>query len=94
MTVPSSLEVALTAAQNAGIPHDRVFLLEGELDGFTTMKQLLEIGKSYGREGQSPVFRVPKGKTNDICGFLNFSSGTTGLPKAVRHLSEPWGFGQ
>ena len=83
MTVPSSLVVALAAAKNAGIPRERVFLLEGEMDGFTTMKQLLQIGKSYGKDGQSPVFRVPKGQTNDICGFLNFSSGTTGLPNAV-----------
>ncbi|KAM5373447.1 hypothetical protein ACJZ2D_006941 [Fusarium nematophilum] len=83
MTVPGSMKVALAAAKNAGIPQERVFLLEGELEGYTTMKQLLEIGKSYGEDGQTPVFRVPRGGTNDICGYLNFSSGTTGLPKAV-----------
>ncbi|CAK7200312.1 hypothetical protein SEUCBS139899_003003 [Sporothrix eucalyptigena] len=83
LTVPASLPVALAAAKAAGIPNERVFLLEGEADGFTTLKTLLEIGKSYGENGQSPQFRVPAGKTNDICGFLTFSSGTTGLPKAV-----------
>ena len=84
MTVPTSMGIAAAAAKNAGIPKERVFLLEGELDGFTTMKHLLDIGKSYGDVGQVPSFKIPKGKKNkDMCAFLSFSSGTTGLPKAV-----------
>ena len=83
MTVPSAIRVAVAAAKEAGIPKERIFLLEGELKGYTSMKQLLQIGRGYGEDGQASIYRIRSGKTNDVCGFLNFSSGTTGLPKAV-----------
>ena len=83
-TVPGSSEVALAAAKAAGIPRERVFMLEGNMEGFTNMSDLLKIGQSYGETNQFPQYRLPLGKTNkDVCGFLSFSSGTTGLPKAV-----------
>ncbi|KAI1628277.1 CoA ligase [Exophiala viscosa] len=83
-TVPGSMQIAAAAAKNAGIPQEHVFLLEGKMEGFTTMAELLEIGKSYGTSGQIEQFELPPGKKNkDVCGYLSFSSGTTGLPKAV-----------
>ena len=84
MTTVFSLSVALPAAQNARIPPNHIFLLEGTADGLKTIQDLVAIGKGFGREGQVQSFKIPKGETNkDICGFLSFSSGTTGLPKAV-----------
>ncbi|KAF2206782.1 hypothetical protein CERZMDRAFT_52453 [Cercospora zeae-maydis SCOH1-5] len=82
MTHKDSMEVAIKSAKNAGVPKENIFLLEGEMDGFKNIKTLIQEGKELGEP--VPVWRIPAGKTNfDVCGFLSFSSGTTGLPKAV-----------
>ncbi|CEN60643.1 Putative Acyl-CoA synthetase [Aspergillus calidoustus] len=84
MTVPSSMDVAIPAAKNAGIPPERIFLLEGSKGEYTSVQQLVKKGQSLGAARQVAPWQLPPGKTNrDICGFLSFSSGTTGLPKAV-----------
>jgi acyl-coenzyme A synthetase/AMP-(fatty) acid ligase len=84
MTAESSLSVAIPAAENVGISKDRIILLEGKREGFSTIKDLINLGMQLGVNEQISPFKIPSGQTNkSICGFLSFSSGTTGLPKAV-----------
>ncbi|KAE9970869.1 hypothetical protein EG328_006000 [Venturia inaequalis] len=83
-TAPSSMEVATGAASQSGLSKSNMFLLEGAMDGYVTVHDLIAIGKSFGENGQIPSYKIPAGKKNkDVCGYLSFSSGTTGLPKAV-----------
>ncbi|KAI1625147.1 4-coumarate-coa ligase/4-coumaroyl-CoA synthase [Exophiala viscosa] len=78
--------VAVAAVQD--LSHDcSIILLEPQpnsIETGNTLETLANLGKSYGEEKQIGAYKVPPGQTNkDICAFLNLSSGTTGLPKAV-----------
>ncbi|KAH0602432.1 uncharacterized protein H6S33_008771 [Morchella sextelata] len=81
-TLPGSLKVALAAAERVGMEKKRVFLLEGRAEGIMGLRQLVEMGRRVAK--QTPEWVVPEGKGNgEAVAFLSFSSGTTGLPKAV-----------
>ncbi|KAK6223424.1 hypothetical protein LQW54_000542 [Pestalotiopsis sp. IQ-011] len=83
MTLPSSLDIAVEAATQAGIPKQHVFLLEGSSPGFLSVQDLIA-HHDDAKYSPVPYFKIPAGQTNkDVCGYLNFSSGTTGHPKAV-----------
>lgn len=85
ITVQSRLSVAREAAESVSLRREQILLLEDEVEGHVSISQLLKIGKAYGTKDQVVPFRIPRGKVNaDVCAFISLSSGTSGLPKAVR----------
>ncbi|KAI9676060.1 MAG: hypothetical protein M1817_000803 [Caeruleum heppii] len=77
------LSIALEAAQKAGIPKNRIYLLEvpgTSSKDFPTVDDLIQQGtKLPALEDQ----RWEAGQGAKQCAFLCYSSGTSGLPKAV-----------
>lgn len=74
-TSMASVGVAVDAAQQAGIPKEHVFLLDGELDGQVSIQDLMKIGKSCGSDGQVRSFQMQTGSSNkEVCGLLCFRS--------------------
>ena len=83
-----NLKIVRAAARRCGIEETRVFVLEGKTDGTTSVQELVEQGRQLGEGGQVESRGLPMGKkNNEVCALLCFSSGTTGLPKAVRSSS-------
>lgn len=65
-TLPSSLEVAVQAAGVLGIERERVILLEGCVEGWRSVGELIEEGRGL---GEVPVEGIPEGRSNrDVCG--------------------------
>ncbi|KAF5348471.1 hypothetical protein D9756_009591 [Leucocoprinus leucothites] len=68
----------LPVAKEAGIPADKIYLLLGEASGFKTTQDFVD--DVYQKNIPFPGIRPAK---NDTLAYLVFSSGTSGLPKAV-----------
>ncbi|KAL2183255.1 acetyl-CoA synthetase-like protein [Thermothelomyces heterothallicus CBS 203.75] len=78
------LETALQAAKAVGIPEDKVFIMDlpnqTQKPPFKTVDDLVELGRSL--PDLEPL-RWVKGQGARQVAFLCYSSGTSGLPKAV-----------
>ncbi|EGG02037.1 uncharacterized protein MELLADRAFT_44923 [Melampsora larici-populina 98AG31] len=92
ITHPNSLETSLKAAQQVGIPNERIVLMSSQLDrlappqtpsGILTLDGMIQ---KYAHVAQKPlpIVKLTAEGGKDKVAFLSFSSGTTGLPKAVQ----------
>ncbi|KZT73820.1 acetyl-CoA synthetase-like protein [Daedalea quercina L-15889] len=75
---PDLYTVALEAAREVGLAEERIFVLSGRVKGKKSMANLIDSAL----ERRTPVLPVRPAK-KDTLAYLVFSSGTTGLPKAV-----------
>ncbi|KZT02013.1 amp dependent CoA ligase [Laetiporus sulphureus 93-53] len=74
--------VALSAARAVGIPTDFIVLVDSRgISEHSTIQSLIEVGWHGPRRYKEPRLRPGEAKTR--IAMLCFSSGTTGLPKAV-----------
>jgi acyl-coenzyme A synthetase/AMP-(fatty) acid ligase len=79
------LQTTLEAAEKAGIPRNRIYLIEmpkaltGDVPnpGFVTLNQLVERGKNL---PELEPLKWSKGEGARRTAFLCYSSGTSGLP--------------
>ncbi|KAG1765961.1 hypothetical protein EDD22DRAFT_978647 [Suillus occidentalis] len=84
ITHPDSLNVALASAHAAGVPADRVILFD--VEGADTAQRLTVQALVSQGLASAPNFterKLAPGEGKTKVAFLNFSSGTTGRPKAV-----------
>nr|VWO94822.1 Acyl-CoA ligase AFT1-1 (EC (AF-toxin biosynthesis protein 1-1) [Ganoderma boninense] len=75
---PSLLPNALDSAHKSGVRDDRIYLLGGHIEGRTSLDAAIREVRNR------KVPRVPSRPANrDTLAYLVYSSGTSGLPKAV-----------
>lgn len=79
----TSIDEVRRACQIVGLASDRIISLDGSVQGQPTLQQLITADSTVARSEQTEAWK-PRGSASKECAMLCFSSGTTGLPKAVR----------
>ncbi|KAF5387342.1 hypothetical protein D9757_005815 [Collybiopsis confluens] len=75
---PKHLQHALSVAKEIGMPHTNIYIIGGHVKGHQSLSGMIERAR---RAGLSPSSARPA--KQDTLAYLVFSSGTSGLPKAV-----------
>jgi long-subunit acyl-CoA synthetase (AMP-forming) len=75
---PKLLPLALEAASRTELPHNHIYILEGDVPGRKSLGQMID---DVVQRKTAPVPVQPV--QQNTLAYLLFSSGTTGLPKAV-----------
>lgn len=84
VTTETLAERACKAAALSGVPRSNIFVTDNSTCGLKSIQDSINAGKGKKKEKQVQPYEIPTGKSNaEVCAFLCFSSGTTGLPKAV-----------
>jgi 4-coumarate--CoA ligase len=80
----NALETVNRATRRLGISEDRIVLLDEGVNGFKSLREIIDMQRTCEEGNEVQQYEIPAGKLNsEICALLCFSSGTTGLPKAV-----------
>lgn len=75
-----ALATVTKAARKLGIGEKRVVVLDSDVEGFRSARELIAVGERLGGGGLVNAFQIPPGKMNsELCALLCFSSGTSGL---------------
>ncbi|EIM81740.1 acetyl-CoA synthetase-like protein [Stereum hirsutum FP-91666 SS1] len=75
---PKKLPMAREAARKIGLPDEKIYILQGKVEGRRSLADMINDVRANGtlRVASRPVKK-------DTLAYLIFSSGTSGLPKAV-----------
>lgn len=91
---PVSIEVGLKAAKAAGVPLERIVLMDSlpskvKKHDFPTVDELINHGLALPTPPAFKERRLQKGENQKKIAFVSFSSGTTGNPKASEMNAPP-----